>query len=106
MLFLRRPRNPLAWAKTFLRRAWLGTARGARDMAQPPSRVRHPALDALGFGGAQGRGAAQLADLLVGTLDHAVALARLAVLDLAARGEPEALFGARFRLHFGHFASP
>src|SRR3954466_16203763 len=106
MLFLRRPRKPLACSRTRLRRARLGTARGARDMDEPSLRVRHPAIDALGFGGAHRRGAAQLTDLLVRALDHAVALARLAVLDFAARGEPEALFGARFRLHFGHFASP
>src|SRR6185503_19133099 len=106
MLFLRRPRKPFACCRTFLRRAWLGTARGARDMDQPSLRVWHPALHALGFGCTHGRGAAQVADLLVRALDHAVALARLAVLDFAARGEPEALFGARFGLHFGHFASP
>src|SRR3954463_3332729 len=35
-----------------------------------------------------------------------MALAGLAVLDFAVRGEAEALFGARFRLQFGHFASP
>src|SRR3954463_3565858 len=106
MLFLRRPRKPLACSRTRFRRARLGTARGARDMDQPSLRVRHPALDALGFGGAHRRGAAQLTDLLVRALNHAVALARLAVLDLAGRGEPKALFGARFGLHFGHFASP
>src|SRR5438046_1574754 len=106
MLFLRRPRKPLACSRTRFRRARLGTARGARDMDQPSLRVRHPALDALGFGGAHRRGAAQLTDLLVRALDHAVALARLAMLDLAARGEPEALFGARFGFQLGHFASP
>src|SRR3954468_12738038 len=35
-----------------------------------------------------------------------MALARLAGLYFSARGEPKALFGARFRLQFGHFASP
>ena len=34
MLFLRRPRKPLAAFRTFLRREWLGTERGARDMVQ------------------------------------------------------------------------
>src|ERR1700723_4015689 len=36
MLFLRRPRMPLACLRTFLRRAWLGTERGVRDMIYPP----------------------------------------------------------------------
>src|SRR6185312_5377611 len=35
-----------------------------------------------------------------------MALAGLAHLDLAARGEAKALFGAGFGLQFGHFASP
>src|SRR5437762_10970452 len=71
-----------------------------------PLRVGHPALYALGFGGAHGRGAAQLANLLVRALDHAVAFASLAMFDFAARGEPEPLLGARLGLQFGHFASP
>ena len=55
---------------------------------------------------AQGRSAAQIADLGVGMADQAMALAGLTVLDLAIGGEFEALFSARLGLHLGHFASP
>src|ERR1700733_8845970 len=103
MLFLRRPRKPLAAFRTLARRAWLGTERGARDMVYLPSTVRHPALDALGFGFRQHRGAAQIAGTSRGIVDQPVALADLVGLDLAIRSEFEALFGARLGLHFGHF---
>src|SRR5262249_13365694 len=49
-------------------------------------------------------GAAQLADLLFGPFDHAVALTRLLIEDLAGTGHLEALFSARFGLHLGHLA--
>src|ERR1700685_2729633 len=49
-------------------------------------------------------GAAQLADLLLGALDHAVALARLRIEDFASRRHLEALLGARLGLDLGHLA--
>src|SRR5690242_296993 len=49
-------------------------------------------------------GAAQLADLLLGPLDHAVALAGLLIKHLPAAGDLEALFGARLGLELGHLA--
>src|SRR5579883_3576552 len=61
-------------------------------------------LDLLAVGLEQDRGAAQVADLLVGPLDHHVALAALGVDDLASSGDLEALFRARFRLQLGHLA--
>src|SRR5690349_5291451 len=45
---------------------------------------------------------AQLADLLVGALDHAVALTGLLVQHLAACGDLESFLGARFCLDLGH----
>ena len=52
----------------------------------------------------QDRGAALVADLLVGALDHAVALAGLSGLDLAGGGRLEPLLGGRLGFHLGHFA--
>src|SRR5262245_64152593 len=49
-------------------------------------------------------GAAELADLLLGPLDHAVALAGLLVEHLAGAGDLEALLGARLGLDVGHLA--
>src|SRR5438477_11659230 len=70
-----------------------------------PSAVRQEVfLDVIAVGLEQHVGAAQLADLLFGALDHAVALARLRIKDLAGAGHLEALFGARFGLHLGHLA--
>ena len=54
----------------------------------------------------QGDLAALVADLLGSTLDHAVALACLAGLDLARGGELEALFRAALRPSSSTFASP
>jgi hypothetical protein len=50
------------------------------------------------------RGAAQVPDLLIGPLDHPVALASLSVEHLACRGDLKPLFGARFGLQLSHFA--
>src|SRR6516162_9735646 len=61
-------------------------------------------LDVIAVGLEQHVGAAQLANLFFGPLDHAVALARLLIEDLARGGHFEALLGARFGLHLGHFA--
>src|SRR5262245_6626589 len=49
-------------------------------------------------------GAAELADLLLGPLDHAVALAGLCIEHLPGPGDLEALFGARLGLDLGHLA--
>src|SRR3974377_430104 len=61
-------------------------------------------LDVIAVGLEQHVGAAQLANLFFGPLDHAVALARLLIEDLARGGHFEALLSARFGLHLGHFA--
>src|SRR5215470_7751535 len=49
-------------------------------------------------------GAAELADLLVGPLDHAVSLAGLLIEHLPGAGDLEALLGARLGLDLGHLA--
>src|ERR1700747_342887 len=61
-------------------------------------------LDIVAVGLEQHVGAAQLADLLLGPLDHAVALAGLLVFHLSGRRDFEALLGARFGLDLGHLA--
>src|SRR6185295_5023568 len=61
-------------------------------------------LDLVAVGLEQHVGAAQLADLLLGPLDHAVALAALGIEHLAGARDLEALFGAGFGLQLGHFA--
>src|SRR5205809_5942870 len=47
-------------------------------------------------------GALHFAERAMRLADQAVAVVGAAGLDLAVRGELEALFGARLRLHFGH----
>src|SRR5208282_5511609 len=70
-----------------------------------PSAVRQKIfLDIVAVGLEQHGGAAQLADLLLGALDHAVALARLGIEDLSGRRHLEALLGARLGLDLGHLA--
>src|SRR5215467_3090890 len=67
--------------------------------------VRQPVfLDSVAVGLEHHLGTAMLADLLGGSLDHAVALARLSKQHLAGGGDLEALFCARLRLKFGHLA--
>src|SRR5271167_4953308 len=61
-------------------------------------------LDVVAVGLEQHVGAAQLADLLLGALDHAVAFARLRVEDLAGPRHLEALFRSRLGLDLGHLA--
>src|SRR5437764_13974478 len=61
-------------------------------------------LDGLAVGLEQNVCAAQLTDLLVGPLDHAVALAGLLIKHLAARRDLESLLGAGLGLDFGHSA--
>src|ERR1700684_396877 len=69
------------------------------------STVRQKILfDLVAVGLEQHVGAAQLANLLLAALDHAVALARLLVEDLSGPRYLEALLGARFGLHRGHLA--
>src|SRR3954462_3636408 len=68
-------------------------------------RVRQEVLlDVIAVGLEQHAGAAQLADLLLGPLDHTVALAALGVHHLAGGSHLEALFSARFGLQLGHLA--
>src|SRR5262245_41898682 len=76
-----------------------------------PRRPRGPSavgqevfLDVVAIGLEQDGGPAQLADLLLGPLDHAVALAAVGVEHLAGAGDLEALFGARLGLDLGHLA--
>src|SRR5579863_7552998 len=70
-----------------------------------PSTVRQKVfLDVVAVGLEQHVGAAQLADLLLGALDHAMALVRLRIKDLAGPGDLEALLGARLGLQLGHLA--
>ena len=52
----------------------------------------------------QNAGPAQIADLRVRPLDHAVPLSGLSINHLACAGDLKALFSARLRLHLGHFA--
>src|SRR5829696_4242490 len=61
-------------------------------------------LHALRVAREQGGRAAQVADLLVGALDHAVALAALGVEDLPRPRDLEALLRAGLRLQLGHLA--
>src|ERR1700743_3737941 len=61
-------------------------------------------LDVVAVGLEQHAGAAELANLLLRPLDHAVALAALGMHDLACGSHLEALFGARFGLQLGHLA--
>src|SRR5690349_18734544 len=70
-----------------------------------PSAVGQEILDdVVAVGLEHHTGAAVLADLLLGPLDHAVALAGHRRLHLAAGGDLEALFSARLGLQLGHFA--
>src|ERR1700739_3056324 len=76
-----------------------------KDSGSARSAVRQKILfDIVAVGLEQHVGAAQLADLLLGPLDHAVALAGLLVQNLPGAGHLEALFGARLALDLGHLA--
>src|SRR3954454_23918004 len=61
-------------------------------------------LDVVAIGLEQHAGAAQLADLLLGPLDHAVALAALGGHHFTGGSHLEALFSARLGLQLGHLA--
>src|SRR5471032_1378012 len=61
-------------------------------------------LDVVAVGLEQHAGAAELTNLLLRPLDHAVALAALGGHDFAGGSHLEALFSARFGLQLGHLA--
>src|SRR5215212_6893314 len=61
-------------------------------------------LDVVAVGLEQGRRAAQVADLLLRPLDHAVLLAALGIEHLAGAGDLETLLRAGLRLQLGHLA--
>src|SRR5271163_4915705 len=61
-------------------------------------------LDVVAVGLEQHAGAAELSDLLLRPLDHAMALAALGVQHFASGGYLEALFSARLGLQLGHLA--
>src|SRR3954466_3068865 len=70
-----------------------------------PLSVRQPVLlHTLAIGLEHPGGPAQLADLLLGPLDHAVTFAALGIQHLPGAGYLEALFRARFGLQLGHLA--
>src|SRR5579872_6233942 len=61
-------------------------------------------LDVVAVGLEQHAGAAELTNLLLRPLDHAVALAALGMHHVAGGSHLEALFSARFGLQLGHLA--
>src|SRR4051795_10366073 len=61
-------------------------------------------LDVVAVSLEQHAGAAELTNLLLGPLDHTVALAALGVHHFASGSHLEALFGARLGLQLGHLA--
>src|SRR5438105_5748427 len=61
-------------------------------------------LDVVAVGLEQHAGAAELTNLLLRPLDHAVALAALGSHHFAGGSHLEALFSARFGLQLGHLA--
>src|ERR1700760_3858665 len=82
-----------------------GTAARTRPGWDERSGVRQEVLlDVVAVGLEQHAGAAELTDLLLRPLDHAVALAALGVHDFASGSHLEALFSARLGLQLGHLA--
>src|SRR5579864_6416220 len=80
-------------------------ARTRRSGSSARSGVRQEVfLDVVAVGLEQHAGAAQLPDLLLRPLDHAVALAALGVQHFAGGSYFEALLGARLGLQLGHLA--
>src|ERR1700688_1552886 len=80
-------------------------ARTRRSGSSARSGVRQEIfLDVVAVGLEQHAGAAELSDLLLRPLDHAVALAALGVHHFACGSHLEALFGARLGLQLGHLA--
>src|SRR5580698_10618919 len=85
-----------------------GSPRG-RGSAQVKSRARSGVrqevfLDVVAVGLEQHASAAELTNLLLRPLDHAVALAALGGQYFAGGSHLEALFSARFGLQLGHLA--
>src|SRR3954471_24852278 len=79
--------------------------RGPAAMDGTRSGVRQEIfLDVVAIGLEQHAGTAQLANLLLGPLDHAVALAALGGHHFAGGSHLEALFSARLGLQLGHLA--
>src|SRR5215470_4034881 len=79
--------------------------RGTRELFLLLPFVRQPVLlDVVAVGLEQRLGAAMLADLLLGPLDHPMALAGLREQHFSGAGDLEALFGARLGLQLGHLA--
>ena len=66
--------------------------------------VRHVLLDDPSICIAQHHRASCVTDEFLRPFDHAMALTSGSYLDLPIGRHFEALFGARFRLHLGHFA--
>src|ERR1700760_3250865 len=82
-----------------------GTAARTRPGWDERSGVRQEVLlDVVAVGLEQHAGAAELTNLLLRPLDHAVALAALGMHHLAGGSHLEALFSARFGLQLGHLA--
>src|ERR1700685_2511416 len=80
-------------------------ARTRRSGSSARSGVRQEVLlDVVAVGLEQHAGAAELSDLLLRPLDHAMALAALGVQHFACGSHLEALFGARLGLQLGHLA--
>src|ERR1700755_983397 len=77
----------------------------ARPGSDERSGVRQKVLlDVVAVGLEQHAGAAELTNLLLRPLDHAVTLAALGMHHLAGGSHLEALFGARLGLQLGHLA--
>src|SRR5207253_10114409 len=79
-------------------------AAGFRGMRARSGVRQEVLLDVVAVGLEQHAGAAELANLLLCPLDHAVALAALGVHHFAVGSHLEALFGARLGLQLGHLA--
>src|ERR1700759_4885352 len=80
-------------------------ARTRRSGSSARSGVRQEVfLDVVAVGLEQHAGAAELTNLLLRPLDHAVALAALGVHHFAGGSHLEALFGAFLGLQLGHLA--
>src|SRR5262249_38425893 len=96
------PRLTRAMADLLPESSWLPAAAKRRRRW---SAVGHEILfDVVAVSLEQHARAAQLADLLVGALDHAMALVRVRRHHFSGAGDPEALLGARLGLHLGHLA--
>src|SRR5574339_568042 len=100
--FLRRPRKPLAWLRTFLWRARAVTPRLTLGMARSLRRVRQHGTDRRRVGVVHPAAAAHLALPLGGLLGQDVALVCAGALDAAAAAHLEALRGAALGFHLRH----